>query len=478
MNARLPLGAVPVLLVLVACGARESGPPSKDLALTDLRLDLALNYDDGSMAGRATITVLNVGDAPARRIPVQLGRLFRVSAVSDSANGPVPFTQDLITLTDWPIFQVNQIYLTADPALRSGESRAFTVAYGGYLVGYTETGMMYVRDHIDHAFTMLREDALAFPTLHLPSSHDSRGMPRRDFSYHLRISVPSDLVVAAAVPPAGRSDSGGVSTWTFESTAPVPFLNVPIAPYALLERGGVRIFHFPADSAGARTVLRGIERVTDTYTRWLGPIERRTTLTVMEIPEDWGSQASLTAGIIQTADQFAGGANLIGMYHELAHLWHATDTDTPPVRWNEGLATFLQFRAASALDGRSLEESMRWVTSRLVSRAADDSAVATVPMAQYGQRALTDFSYSTGALLFYALFRVLGDTAFDRLLQSYGAAYGASGSSTEQMARHFSEHSPADLRPVFDDWLTTTNGYRRLAAGETIDAIIAGYRRR
>jgi hypothetical protein len=478
MNASLTRGAVTIVLVAAACTAREPAPPSRDLALTDLRLDLALHYDDGSMAGRATITVLNVGEAPARRIPLQLGRLFRVSAVSDSVGGPVPYTQDLVTLTDWPIFQVNQIYLTADPALRSGESRAFTVAYAGYLVGYTETGMMYVRDHIDHAFTLLREDALAFPTLRLPSIRDTRGMPRRDFTYHLRIAVPSDLVVAAAVPPAGRTDSAGVSIWTFESTAPVPFLNVPIAPYALLERGGVRIFHFPADSAGARAVLRGIERVTDTYTRWLGPIERRTALTVMEIPEGWGSQASLAAGIIQTADQFAGGANLIGMYHELAHLWHATDTDTPPVRWNEGLATFLQFRAASALDGRSLEESMRWVASRLVSRAAGDSAVAAVPLAQYGQRGLTDFSYSTGALLFYALFRVLGDTAFDRLLQSYGAAYGASGSSTEQMMRHFTERSPVDVRPVFADWLTTTDGYRKLAAGETIDAIIAGYRRR
>jgi hypothetical protein len=121
----------------------------------------------------------------------------------------------------------------------------------------------------------------------------------------------------------------------------------------------------------------------------------------------------------------------MGMYHEFAHLWHATDTDTPPVRWSEALATFLQCLAAAALDGRSLEQSMRQVAAHLVSRGAADSAVATVPMAQWGQRGLTDLSCSTGTLMFYALFRVLGDTAFDRLLQSYDAAYGASGSSAE-----------------------------------------------
>jgi hypothetical protein len=389
----------------------------------------------------------------------------------------LPFVQRVTTLTDWPSFQVNQVFVEADPPIPHSESREFVISYDGFLVGYTETGMRYVRDHLDRDFTIIRRDALAFPVLGLPSWRETRTMPDRDFTFRLSVTVPSDLIVATAVPESERTQTGDTSTWVFESRRTVPFLNVSIARYNRLQREATRIFHFPEDSVGARRALAAIERTLERYTGWFGPIDEDAALTVMEIPEGWGSQASLRGGIIQTADAFRDPASLTSLYHEIAHLWHPRDIGRPPVRWTEGLATFLQFRVAEAEAGaRSLQQSMETVAQRLLARLAGDSMRASVPMIDYGNRQLTDLSYSTGGLMMYALYRTLGVEAFDTVMASYFEVYRSTGSTTDEFVRHVKQEVDTELSRLFDDWVYTTNWYRRLSAGESLSQIAASYR--
>jgi hypothetical protein len=474
MTARVRLG--PVLVSLALLWPRDGAAQAKEVVITDLGLDLVLDVDAGTLAGSATIVVKNLGRTPAGLIPLQLGRLLQVTAVSTREGVRVPFTQDVVSMADWPVWQINQVYVTADPVIQPGSSRSFTVGYGGYLVGYTETGMQYVRDRVSREFTILREDALAFPRIRLPSVRETRVMPQAEFAWRLRVAVPTGLTVAAPVPPSARRDSAGVSTWTFEGREPVPFLNVPIAEYRLFEAKDLRIFHFPGDSAGARRLNDAIGSATALYSRWFGPVVRRGPLTVMEIPEGWGSQAALTAGIIQTADAFNTVSSLAPIYHELAHLWHQTDTDAPPVRWNEGLATFLQFRVANVLEGRSLDSAMERLAERVRRRAMDDPQVTEVPLVEYGARQLTDLSYTVGALFFFSLYQTLGEAEFDRVMGGYAKRYRA-GSTTAEFVRHLQRHSSVNLRPVLDDWLFGTSGCRRLIGGEPLAGIVAGYGR-
>lgn len=51
-------------------------------------------------------------------------------------------------------------------------------------------------------------------------------------------------------------------------------------------------------------VNEAITREMALLAKWFGPIDADPQLTVIEIPEDWGSQASVASGIIQTADAF------------------------------------------------------------------------------------------------------------------------------------------------------------------------------
>jgi hypothetical protein len=462
-------------LALIGALAHPVGPTDTlpRLLQTRLDLDVRVDYESGTVGGSATLTLRNVGTSMVETLPLQVGRLMTVEAVDDEDGRSLSFRQDIVTFTDWPRFQVNQVGIELPAGLRPGEETVVAIEYGGVLVGYTETGMRYVRDHVDREFTILRTDALAFPTVGVPSLEGLRSLPRGDFDFSARITVPADLTVAAAVEPASREVHGDEATWRFRGVRPVPFLNVTIAPYETLDAEGVRIFHFAADGNGARRLRDQVRLAMNRYAAWFGVSIPDGRVTIIEIPEGWGSQASLAGGIIQTADAFRDATETSQLYHEIAHLWHPAETDLPPDRWNEGFATYLAMRLEAELDPETdLRESMEALAARQVRRVGS----AAVPMSAYGENEQTDLSYGTGALMFYVLQRSLGQPALDAALGRYIRDYRDSGSSTEQFVDSVIGATGATARAVFDDWLYSTSWLDRLNAGVSLDDMIAAYR--
>ncbi len=89
---------------------------------------------------------------------------------------------------------------------------------------------------------------------------------------------------------------------------------------------------------------------------------------------------------------------------------------------------------------------------------------------------MTGFSYRTGHLMFYVLYRVLGETTFDRLMSGYFDQYRERGSDTQQFADYFIDNSPIDIAAVFEDWLFTPRWFQRLGSTETMRDLVASYR--
>jgi hypothetical protein len=351
------------------------------------------------------------------------------------------------------------------------------VHYRGILVGYTETGSLYIRDRVSRDFTIIREDAYAFPTLGIPSWAANRAAPRHSFTFAARVTVPPGLVVAMGGEPRERTQRDSLVTWGYSSTEPVPFLNITIAPYELLERSDAHIFYFPADAAGARALGEAISGAVERYTRWFGSLGRKPKLVVIEIPEGFGSQASLSAGILQTADAFRDRSELSQVYHELSHLWNVPDLERPSPRWNEGLASFLQSRMAAELDGwNQWDAHTERIVASLKQRCVPPDPCDTVPLAGYGGAGLTDRSYSVGMLMFYALYEVLGQETFDRAYGTFFQQYREKGATTADLVAAFGKVSPKG-EPIFKDWLFTTRWYSLLSSGKSFRQIVSQYKR-
>jgi hypothetical protein len=235
------------------------------------------------------------------------------------------------------------------------------------------------------------------------------------------------------------------------------------------------VFYFPADSAGATRLLGQARAALRMLTDWFGPLHGPLHLTITEIPDGWGSQASLVGGIIQTAAAFREPRRASELYHEITHLWNAPDLDQPPPRWNEGLATFLENLMSERLDGwtgRAARDSARIARTR--QELASDSALRTVPLADYGRRHMTDNSYMVGALMFGALYELVGSDGFGKIVGGYYQKFPAGG-TTRDFATFGARNAVMDLTPFFDDWLFTTRWTERVKAAGSVKELAEGY---
>ncbi|MEJ2334270.1 MAG: hypothetical protein P8Y26_01400 [Gemmatimonadales bacterium] len=463
-----------LLAVLLAGPAEADAQPSEEfgLAMTRLELSLDLDYRDGSLSGWASYEIVNLSGESTSELPFNLGRLMTVQAARGPEGITLDFTQDVAVFVDSPRRQVNHIVVSLSRPLAPDSSVVLRLDYHGYLVGYTETGSLYIQDRVDEDFSILREDAFAWPALGTLSRRINRVAPRPDFRFNARITVPEQFTVASGGRLVEKITDEGRTTFVYESIAPVPFLNLPVAEYALMSRGGIRVYYFPPDSAGALRVLNGAAKGLALLEDWFGPLGVDPDIAVMEIPERWGSQASLTGGIIQTADAFRDASRMLALYHELTHLWNVPDLDQPSARWNEGLATLLAMRMAEELDDREgMEGDVRRTVERIITPSSSSPEIRTVPFVRYGDAGVTDLSYRVGFLMFYALHRALGDEEFDAALRGYYQKNRELGGTFEMLMKHLDARSPIALDGFFHDWVYTTAWYDQLRAGVPAEAI-------
>lgn len=440
-------------------------------------LTIAVDYSAQSLQGSMTLDLENWTKSPATRVSLLLNRLMEASTVRDSAGGPARFTQDVVRFQDDPMRQVTQVIVDFAHPVAPGARTRIRVDYAGNLVGYSEIGWLYVKDRIDTAFTIIRTDALAFPDIGGVNDAANRRRPRPEFTYEAAVRVPQRYLVATGGVAARVANKDGTTTWTYTSQGASPFLNIAIAPFDTLVENGVRIFYFPSDSTGARRVMKATQSALALLGQWFGPLHSAPSLTVTEIPDGWGSQASLVGGIIQTAAAFRDAGRLGELYHELSHLWNARDLDNPSPRWNEGLATFLQYLLREQVDGwMKRGDASQFFFDRVKKFVATDSAARRVPVIEYGTANMTDWSYSVGAVMLATLYDVVGQAQFNAIVGGYYQRF-ASGGTTRDFIAFAKRTSTRDLSRFFDDWVLTTRWTAVVADARTPSELTDRYRR-
>jgi hypothetical protein len=467
MPAKIRFGylALAALIPSISPAQQTSVPVS----LVRMEVDIAVDYGKGALDGTARLRLRNHEKTSVAQIPLQTHRLMEVSAVTDARRTPLTFSQDVVRFTDWPSRQVNQVYVNLPRPIAPGDSVDLDVKWNGILSGYSETGMLYVRDKVDSAFTILRSETRAFPVVALPTEKLNRAAPRDDFEFTARITVPANQVVAMGGSLRRRTESGGLATYEYRSSRPAGWVNIAIAPYRQIDSNGLHIYYFPADSAGAVQLASAAQQALDRMALWFGPMSGSLDLPIVEIPDGFGSQASLTAGIIQSAAAFRSKDAIGQLYHELSHLWNAPDLDVRSPRWNEGLASFLEDLLTEQLDGwKDRDARAQRYAAWFLQRFDRDSTNGRMPFIQYGEAGKTDLSYGVGYFMFSALYETLGADGFNRAVGGYYQKYAKTGGTTRQFADFVIAQSPCDVKPLFDEWLYSTAWHQRLGEAKQL----------
>lgn len=436
-------------------------------------LDFRVDFEEEKLYADIDLTVQNRTDGPVHEVPLVLYRLMTVRTVEDARGDALPFRQVVTASERNPKKQVNYVRVTLPRQLSIGERMKLRIVYDGYLEGYAKTGSSYVRDRIDEAFTILREDALAYPEVGRPGA-PWPGLPT--FDYRARVTVPATHVVANGGELLHTKVDGEKVTYVYRNTEPAWRMDFAVARYGMLGDGAFRVYYLPGDSVGGARVLAAVRNSLDLFTRWFGPLREPPRMAVLEIPDGYGSQKDVTS-ILQTAAAFRDPDRLYEVYHEVSHFWNVPPANASSPRLEEGLASYLEDLAAEELRGEErLEPTVRRLVAWVRSTFAENPRYAEVPMSEYGREEMTGLSYVVGQLMFYTLGEIVGQEDLRQIVGTYYRRYAATGAGVAELAAVADEVTDEDLEAFFEHWLFTTRWYDYLAEAGTIDEYTAAYR--
>jgi aminopeptidase N len=151
-------------------------------------------------------------------------------------------------------------------------------------------------------------------------------------------------------------------------------------------------------------------------------------------------------------------------------------TERPSPRLEEGLATYLEWRAFDVLEGEDrYEPVLAWLTDATRETLANDSQAVVIAPADYGRAGRQDLSYSVGMIFFAILEKLVGEAELHRLLAGFYQEHGDRGASVRELADHLTRESRVPVGPFVEAALFETELVRAVAAGKSGEEIAASY---
>lgn len=444
-------------------------------------LDVRVDYAEAAIKAACRVTVRNPYDRPVDRLPFVLYRLLKVQSIKDAQGRKLAFTQEVKPYEDEEKFRANLVEVTLPEPLAPQATISLAIDYAGTLLGYVDAGMTYVKDRVDKDFTIIRMDCLAYPQPGVLSWRQNIAAGLPSFDYELSVTVPKGWTVANGGILVKKTSQAGQVTFAYRNTKPAWRMDAAIARYKVLSDPSrpLRVYYFPGDKEGAKTVYQALIKSLDLFSRRFGRIEDFRGFAVIEVPQGFGSQADVTS-ILQTRDVFKDKTRLTDLYHEVSHLWSVPARDPLPCRLeSEGVAMYLQFWAQEQIDKQAgaMAAGASRLRERFLKACKKNPKAAETPMIDYGKADMTDLSYNKGMVFFYLLDRLAGQEKFLSALADCWKKYGASGATTKEYMACLENSLGADLDPVFQDWVYGIRSSELLKSSLTLEQIADLYRK-
>ncbi|WP_328321045.1 M1 family metallopeptidase [Streptomyces sp. NBC_00388] len=153
--------------------------------------------------------------------------------------------------------------------------------------------------------------------------------------------------------------------------------------------------------------------------------------------------------------QFASGANVPVVVHELAHQWYGDDVSLKGWKdiWiNEGFASYAEWLWSEHEGDGTAQQLADYVYA---SHPADDAFWTVKPGDPGAANQFDDAVYDRGALAIQALRDKVGDTAFFKILKGWPAKHAYGNASVADFETYAEQVSGKPLAAFFDTWLFT-----------------------
>lgn len=442
-------------------------------------LHISFLLKDEQIKVNSEITVKNETGKTVSEVPFLLYRLLKVKSATNEKSVPLTFSQQTVTDADWQQFQINQVKVKLKNPLAPNGSTKIRLNYEGFIYGYPEV-MAYVRESISEQYAFMRQETFSYPIIALANEKSRLASYNSIFTYDLRVIVPEGYIAATGGQLLKTETQNGSSVFTFKSKIPIGQIDIAVAKFVVTKDEPMKLtaFVLPGHEQGADNALEGAKNAITFYSKKFGEIENYQGYTVIEIPEDWGSQAP-PLYILQTAAVFQDKKNLVEIYHEVAHSWNVKPK--PEIQrtryFDEAFAVFFAALARGEFEGKqTFFDEMESARKSFIKRTEKDRKNYETPISDYGKYEIGGLSYSKGAWSLYVLHQILGDETFSQAVQSFLKESSGKTADFKDFQRIFERVSKKDLSKFFAEWIYGNESSRLLVENVPIEKVAERYK--
>lgn len=455
----MELRAVKKDLVAAVAGPRDPSradpvdpyvPGSGNHGYRVTRYELDLTYKMSSNHLRGTAVITATATEPLRTLHLDLSPQLDVSKVTADRGRVTRFTRPRGKLT-----------VTLAEPLAVGSAVTLTLRYSGNPRPLRGTwGEVGWEELTDGALVAGQPNGAAswFPC----DDHPSAKAP-----FHIRLTTdaPYRAVVTGAL--VGKKRSGSTTTWEFDLPQPTPtyLVAINLGRYEHLEMTGGAVpvrAYLPAElKRDFRVAFARQVEMLDVFTDLFGPYpfdEYKIVVTddELEIPLEAMGMSTFGRNTVEagrgeagTGEAGTGEERLIA--HELAHQWFGnsvTAAEWKHIWLHEGFACYAEWLWTEFSGGADAGDHADRYYAKLRDSRQDILLADPGPEDMFDDRV-----YKRGALTLHALRLAIGDEAFFALLRAWVSGYSGRTVTTDDFLHLAADHSPIDLRPLWDAWL-------------------------
>ena len=442
-----------------AADALSYAEPGK-VTTTALALDLALDFDQRTIAGTATYTLDWLDDA-ATELVLDTRDLTIESVEGEGADGSWQPLQ--YTLADADSLLGSK--LTIEAPERNASIRV------AYRTSPEASGLQWLTP----AMTEGGKQPFMFSQsqqIHARSWVPLQDTPSVRFTYTAHVTAPADAMVLMSADNDPQAERDG--DYSFEMPQPIPSYLLAIAAGDLVfepisARSGV--WAEPAMVSRAAAEFADTEKMIEVTEQLYGPYRwERYDMLVLPPSFPYGGMENPRISFI-TPTVIVGDKSLVSLIaHELAHSWsgNLVTFSTPKDAWlNEGVTSYVENRIIEELYGKELAD-MEFVIARNALRAGLEDmpeqarALAIRPDVRVAAGdPLTEVAYDKGAWFLEFLEERFGREAFDPFLRGYFDHFAFQSIPTTTFIAYAQEHlldkHPGKVtREELEEWIYGT----------------------
>jgi len=406
-------------------------------------LDLEYKVAINRLAGSATITA--VTHAELQNFTLDLSNALTVTKVAVNGRRPAAFS-----------CSSGKLRIALSSTLPAGAGMTIEVRYGG-----TPRPVRSLWGEV--GFEELTEGVLVagqpngaaswFPCDDHPSSKAS---------YRIQISTENPYRAIANGELKSRRTRAAMTTWTYELAEPTSTYLVTLQ-IGMYESYRLQKTPVPIHAALPARLKRNFDhdfgrqpQMMKLFVKRFGPYPLSTGYTVVVTDDDLEIPLEAQGISIFGANHCDGSRDSERLIaHELAHQWFGNSVTAR--RWrdiwlHEGFACYAEWLWSEESGGQTADEWARHFHARLADSPHDLLLSDPGPRDMFDDRV-----YKRGALTLHALRMAIGDDNFFALLRDWTKRHRHSTAVTDDFTGLAANYADVSLRPLWDDWLYSTD---------------------